>query len=67
MPITSGSLRGASNAIGVEPREAVMKYEDIIFEKAAGVAKITINRPAAYNALRTHTRSQMCVALEDAE
>ena len=44
-----------------------MKFEDIIFEKTAGVAKITINRPAAYNAFRTHTLSEMCAALEDAE
>ena len=44
-----------------------MKFEDIIFEKAAGVAKITINRPAAYNAFRTHTLSEMCAALEEAE
>jgi naphthoate synthase len=44
-----------------------MTFEDIIYEKAAGVAKITINRPQAYNAFRTHTLSEMCAALEDAE
>lgn len=44
-----------------------MKFEDIIFEKQDGVAKITINRPQAYNAFRTHTLKEMCGALEDAE
>jgi naphthoate synthase len=44
-----------------------MEFEDIILEKAAGVAKITINRPAAYNAFRTHTLSEMCAAFEEAE
>jgi naphthoate synthase len=44
-----------------------MKFQDIVFEKAEGVAKITINRPATYNAFRTHTLAEMCSALEDAE
>lgn len=44
-----------------------MKFEDIIFEKDSGVAKITINRPDLYNAFRTSTLSEICAALEDAE
>ena len=32
-----------------------MEYEDIIFEKKDGVARITINRPQRYNACTQHT------------
>jgi naphthoate synthase len=44
-----------------------MAYEDILFVKDDGVARITINRPHAYNAFRTHTLKEMVSALEDAE
>ena len=32
-----------------------MEYDDIIFEKKSGIARITINRPDKYNAARQHT------------
>lgn len=44
-----------------------MDFEDIIYEKADGVAKIIFNRPEVYNAYRTHTLREMVQALEDAE
>lgn len=44
-----------------------MQYEDIIFRKDDGVARITINRPDAYNAFRTQTLKEMAKALEDCE
>jgi naphthoate synthase len=44
-----------------------MDFEDIIFEKKDGVAKITINRPKAYNAFLTNTLKEITRALEDAE
>lgn len=43
-----------------------MQFEDILYEKHDGVAKITINRPDKGNALRTVTLSNMVQALDDA-
>ncbi len=34
-------------------------YEDIIFEKADGMAKITINRPEVRNAFRPKTLDEL--------
>src|SRR3954462_3316701 len=42
------------------------KYEDIVYEKAGGMAKITINRPDKRNAFRPQTVSEMHTALLDA-
>lgn len=44
-----------------------MSYDDILYLKKNQIAKITINRPDAYNAFRTHTLKEICMALEDAE
>ena len=44
-----------------------MKFEDIIYEKKDGIAKITFNRPKAYNAFRTSTLKETAHALEDAD
>jgi len=44
-----------------------MKFEDILYEKHNGIAKIIINRPRVYNAFRTQTLKEMFQALEDAE
>lgn len=43
-----------------------MKYKDIIFEKKAGVARITINRPDKYNAFTPHTVEELIDAMKDA-
>ena len=43
-----------------------MGFTDILYDKADGVARITINRPEVYNAIRGKTTDEMAVALEDA-
>lgn len=42
-----------------------MRYEDIIFEKENEIAKITINRPKVYNAVRPQTFIEMVEAFEE--
>lgn len=43
-----------------------MVYEDILFEKKDGVARITINRPKVMNAFRGQTTDEMIEAFNDA-
>lgn len=43
-----------------------MEFTDILFEKAEGVATITINRPDFLNAFRYQTVEELIAALEDA-
>ncbi|MSQ41635.1 MAG: 1,4-dihydroxy-2-naphthoyl-CoA synthase [Dehalococcoidia bacterium] len=45
---------------------AAAQYGDILYEKAEGIAKITINRPEVHNAFRPQTLDQMQAAFEDA-
>lgn len=44
-----------------------MTYEDIIYEKRDGVARLTINRPAVYNAFRARTCEEIIAAMKDAD
>lgn len=44
-----------------------MEFEDIIFIKKDGIAKIVFNRPRVYNAFRTNTLREVARALEDAD
>ncbi len=44
--------------------EKVCDYEDIIYEKAEGIAKITINRPEVRNAFRPKTVAEMSDAFK---
>ena len=46
--------------------QTVKSYEDIIYEKIDGIAKITINRPQKRNAFRPETVSELHDALADA-
>jgi naphthoate synthase len=41
-------------------------YKDIIYEKAEGIARITINRPEVRNAFRPTTVNELLKSLEDA-
>lgn len=41
-------------------------FEDIIYERRPGVARITINRPEVYNAFRVLTQAELIKAFEDA-
>jgi naphthoate synthase len=42
------------------------KYSDILYQKRAGIAKVTINRPEKRNAFRPETVAQMLDAFADA-
>ena len=44
----------------------VKQYEDILYEKYDGIAKLTINRPQVRNAFRPQTVNELIEALEDA-
>jgi len=46
--------------------QTVKPYSDILYQKADGMAKITINRPAKRNAFRPETVAQMYEAFSDA-
>src|SRR3954466_9203240 len=46
--------------------KAAKTYSDILYHKANGIAKITINRPAKRNAFRPETVTQMYEAFSDA-
>ena len=41
-------------------------FKDIVYEKKPGVARVTINRPEAYNAFTTSTQDELIKAFEDA-
>ncbi len=45
---------------------AEFEFTDIIYEKRPGVARITINRPKAYNSFTSYTMKELGKALEDA-
>jgi naphthoate synthase len=44
----------------------IKKYEDVIYEKAGGIAKITINRPEVRNAFRPQTLFELRACFTDA-
>lgn len=50
---------------GIEWKE-VRKYQDILYHKADGIAKVTINRPERRNAFRPRTVHEMIGAFLDA-
>ena len=46
--------------------QAAKQYRDILYHKADGIAKVTINRPGKRNAFRPETVAEMCEAFADA-
>jgi naphthoate synthase len=46
--------------------QLVKPYEDIIYEKTEGIAKITLNRPHKRNAFRPHTIAELYEAFSNA-
>ena len=48
------------------PWKPVKSYSDILYHKADGIAKVTINRPAKRNAFRPETVAQLHEAFSDA-
>lgn len=44
-----------------------MEYQDILYTKGDGIATITINRPAVYNAFRAQTCEELIHAFKDAD
>ncbi|WP_094752524.1 1,4-dihydroxy-2-naphthoyl-CoA synthase [Psychromonas sp. CD1] len=47
-------------------QKSELNFSDILYHKADGIAKITINRPQVRNAFRPHTVNEMMQALQDA-
>ena len=43
-----------------------MAYTDVLYESAAGIATITINRPDRLNAIRQHTMTEIADAIQSA-
>ena len=43
-----------------------MDFKEIIYEKSAGIARVTINRPERYNAFTALTLKEMYAAFRDA-
>ncbi|MPZ99366.1 MAG: 1,4-dihydroxy-2-naphthoyl-CoA synthase [Dehalococcoidia bacterium] len=41
-------------------------YDDILYEKAEGIAKVTINRPEVHNSFRPHTLDELAEVFRDA-
>ena len=41
-------------------------FDDLLYEKRGGVARITLNRPQVYNAYATGTLQELSRAVEDA-
>jgi len=51
---------------GNDVKHKSLKFEDILYEKKDRIARITINRPDMRNALRSKTREELAIAIEDA-
>jgi enoyl-CoA hydratase/carnithine racemase len=68
--MTTGAPPDAARATGdghfaSKPAES-FGFRDILYEKREQVARVTINRPEAYNAYRTGTLRELITAFEDA-
>ncbi len=50
----------------VPAADAAAEFRDVLYEASDGVARITINRPQAYNAYTTHTLQEITRAVKQA-
>jgi 6-oxocyclohex-1-ene-1-carbonyl-CoA hydrolase len=49
------------------PREAAaFEFKEVLYKKSEGVARVTINRPQAYNAYSTEALQELAAAFQDA-
>ncbi len=60
------SSKRKSKKPGKNPNKGGFDFEDILYEKDGRIARITINRPEVRNALRSKTREELAIAVEDA-
>lgn len=58
-------MQDATSPLAGRPAES-LGFEDIVYEKRDWVARVTINRPEAYNAYTTHTLAELRDAFRDA-
>jgi dihydroxynaphthoic acid synthetase len=63
-PKTNANIKNKNNT-GNDKHES-HKFEDILYEKKDRIAYATINRPDVRNALRSKTREELAIAIEDA-
>ncbi len=64
-PAQSSDLDGATAETQAD-LSPELEFTDIIYEKRDWVARVTINRPAAYNAYTDHTLREMAAGFRDA-
>ena len=65
-PIDNGAFFSTVAGMSQSKWKVAKTYTDILYHKADGIAKVTINRPAKRNAFRQETVSQMYDAFADA-
>jgi naphthoate synthase len=65
-PIYKSQLFATFGGMSLPTWKVAKTYSDILYHKADGIAKITINRPEKRNAFRPETVAQMYDALADA-
>jgi naphthoate synthase len=63
---TPTTIKRALDWKSADGKPHLEKFTDILYEKAEGIAKITINRPEVRNAFRPLTVQEMIRALDDA-
>jgi len=59
-------ITDSSNEIKANYSAAEQAFTDIVYEKKDWIARVTINRPDAYNAYTDHTLREMTAAFRDA-
>jgi enoyl-CoA hydratase/carnithine racemase len=68
-PFNTGDDSVASQATSLKPggqAAPALTFENVLYEKKAGIAYVTLNRPKVLNALNTPTWTELRAAFEDA-